>query len=362
MAFSRIHKNYRKFLDKGTESHLVADDQRRTRLLNFAVLFSITFFAPIIIIQNLIQGDFEEVIIIFSELFVIGGCLVLNIRGNNQPATLLFLGSLMVTVVLIVFHLQVQSAAPFVCVMISISSTHFLKKTLWQNLFSTLALTEFLVLFIYQSLYFPFVIIEFIPLVVLLILLFLAIKTNEAEHRKYQKAIEEQNIQLRKQQEIIKQQTEEMIAMQEKQHQQTLELKQKDIDMVLASSKMQVQLKENILAKLEAIVGHKSVNKELNRLIIELKSQHETEEKMKLLHQNLNIVNSDFYQRLHEKHPDLSKSERELCVYLRLNLSSKEIAALRNTTDNSINVLKTRLRKKLNLETNAMMPAYLLQI
>lgn len=60
-------------------------------------------------------------------------------------------------------------------------------------------------------------------------------------------------------------------------------------------------------------------------------------------------VHNDFYKHLSEKHPDLSPSESRLVALLRLNMTTKEIAAITHQNFKSIEVARVRLRKKLNL-------------
>lgn len=62
-------------------------------------------------------------------------------------------------------------------------------------------------------------------------------------------------------------------------------------------------------------------------------------------------INESFYQRLQEKHPDLTPNEKKLCALLRMNLSSKEISAITSQNPQSIDMARYRLRKKLNLPT-----------
>jgi DNA-binding CsgD family transcriptional regulator len=47
--------------------------------------------------------------------------------------------------------------------------------------------------------------------------------------------------------------------------------------------------------------------------------------------------------------PELSLNERRLCAFLRLNMTTKEIASITGQSPRSIEVARTRLRKKLNL-------------
>jgi tetratricopeptide (TPR) repeat protein len=60
-------------------------------------------------------------------------------------------------------------------------------------------------------------------------------------------------------------------------------------------------------------------------------------------------VHNDFYDKLHQINPDLSLNERRLCAFLRLNMTTKEISSITGQSLRSIEVARTRLRKKLHL-------------
>ncbi len=60
-------------------------------------------------------------------------------------------------------------------------------------------------------------------------------------------------------------------------------------------------------------------------------------------------VHEHFYKTLNEKFPDLTPSEIRLCAFLKLNMTTKEISAITHQNAKSIDVARTRLRKKLNL-------------
>lgn len=66
--------------------------------------------------------------------------------------------------------------------------------------------------------------------------------------------------------------------------------------------------------------------------------------------QNFNLVYDNFMVKLSERFPALKTSDKRICAYLRMGLSSKEMASLMNTAVRSIETARYRLRKKLNLE------------
>ena len=67
--------------------------------------------------------------------------------------------------------------------------------------------------------------------------------------------------------------------------------------------------------------------------------------------ENFNLVYDNFMRKLTAKYPDLKLSDRKLVAYLRMGLSSKEMASLLNTTTRSIETARYRLRKKLQIES-----------
>ena len=54
--------------------------------------------------------------------------------------------------------------------------------------------------------------------------------------------------------------------------------------------------------------------------------------------ENFNLVYDNFMVKILEKFPDLKKNDRKLCAYLRMGLSSKEMASLMNTSVRSIDL------------------------
>ncbi len=60
-------------------------------------------------------------------------------------------------------------------------------------------------------------------------------------------------------------------------------------------------------------------------------------------------VHKEFYDQLNDRFPDLTPNERKLCAFLRLNMTTKDIASITHQSMHSINMARTRLRKKMNL-------------
>jgi FixJ family two-component response regulator len=60
-------------------------------------------------------------------------------------------------------------------------------------------------------------------------------------------------------------------------------------------------------------------------------------------------VHPGFQERLIGRFPDLTPNERRLCSFIRLSMNSREIVALTRQSGKSIEVARTRIRRKMNL-------------
>ncbi len=99
----------------------------------------------------------------------------------------------------------------------------------------------------------------------------------------------------------------------------------------------------------------------INEVIIELQSSIDSDiwDEFEV---RFNQVHINFYNKLSEMHPGLSSSDKKLCAFLRLNMTTKEIATLTNQSVNSLETARTRLRKKINISNlDISIPDYLSQ-
>lgn len=73
-----------------------------------------------------------------------------------------------------------------------------------------------------------------------------------------------------------------------------------------------------------------------------------------------NQVHNDFFKRLLLEYPELTPGDLRLAAYLKLNLSSKEIAPLLNISVRGVENKRYRLRKKLGLQEEANLTEFIL--
>ena len=69
--------------------------------------------------------------------------------------------------------------------------------------------------------------------------------------------------------------------------------------------------------------------------------------------------NNNFTENLLKKFPNLTNSEIKLCTFLKLGMNTKEIASVLFQSNDSVKVARSRLRKKINLNSEQNLSAYL---
>ena len=73
-------------------------------------------------------------------------------------------------------------------------------------------------------------------------------------------------------------------------------------------------------------------------------------------------VHPGFFVRLKGKNPSLANKDQRICAYIRLGLSTKEIAGLVNITPESAEIGRIRLRKKLGLDRLVNLASFLQEV
>ena len=130
----------------------------------------------------------------------------------------------------------------------------------------------------------------------------------------------------------------------------------------LAASTMSIikknELLTNIKEELHNIDDKNSVKPVLHIIDKSLKRNDDWE----LFQEAFNNADSEFLKKIKTLHPSLSPNDLKMCAYLRLNLSSKEIAPLLSISSRSVEIKRYRLRKKLNLLHEDNLVNYILEL
>lgn len=128
-----------------------------------------------------------------------------------------------------------------------------------------------------------------------------------------------------------------------------LALEQKNELLAMVNKKFLEAMKEN---------GSISIS-EMNGLVSAIKTQVRDSSDIDLFNQKFNLLHTNFFDKLKNAHPDLTKSELKFCAYLKLNLSGSQIAKIANVTTEAIRKTRHRIRKKMNLDTKESLEDYI---
>lgn len=193
------------------------------------------------------------------------------------------------------------------------------------------------------------------------LILYLYYKWNKM---KYTQKLKLQKEELKHQREILEMElkAENELNIQEyEKHILELELQSKSSEVAGKSLSIakQSEMIENIQNILDTESDFNKLKSEIKKAIkINAVNKHEWE----IFETNLNQINNEFIIALSKKYPNLTSKDIKLCVYLKMNLSSKEIAPMMNISFRGVELHRYRLRKKLGLNQEETLSKFLLSI
>lgn len=197
--------------------------------------------------------------------------------------------------------------------------------------------------------------------IVIGLILYLYYKWNKM---KYIQKLELQKEELKHQREILEMELKaenELNSQQYEKH--ILELKLQTKSSEVAGKSLSIAKQSEMIENIQNILDSES---DFNKLKSEIKkaikinavNKHEWE----IFETNLNQINNEFIIALSKKYPNLTPKDIKLCVYLKMNLSSKEIAPMMNISFRGVELHRYRLRKKLGIAQEETLSKFLLSI
>ena len=183
-------------------------------------------------------------------------------------------------------------------------------------------------------------------------------KTYTNYYQKQQeKLIEENNLLLE-----IKELESEQQLMKVKNEQLSQDIDNKSRE--LAVSTMSLIKKDELLALIKEDLKSTSDegNKNIKTVISNITKNITTDSSWNVFKEAFDNADKDFLKKVKLAHPSLTPNDLRLCAYLRLNLSSKEVAPLINISVRSVEIKRYRLRKKMDLPHEQGLVEYILFI
>lgn len=193
---------------------------------------------------------------------------------------------------------------------------------------------------------------------------------------------EEKRLSRKKKKELAEKEKQMLLREQEYQkenlrkEQKIIELKNENLEQELKHKTQEMaNLMINLSRKNEILMDIKNeLHKVLNemkgetfvkpkRMIILLTNQIDldiqSDDILKRFEEQFDLIHNKFTTKLRDKHPDLTVGEIKMCTYLKMNLSSKEIAPLLHLSVRGVETLRYRLRKKMGLTREENLMEYL---
>lgn len=173
----------------------------------------------------------------------------------------------------------------------------------------------------------------------------------QAEELKHQREILE--MELKKENELNIQEYEKHIL--------ELELQSKSSE--VAGKSLSIAKQTEMIDKIQGILEtEKDFSKLKNEIKKAIKINEVNKHEWEIFETNLNQIHNEFIINLSKKYPNLTPKDIKLCVYLKMNLSSKEIAPMMNISFRGVELHRYRLRKKLNLTQDENLSKFLLTL
>ena len=134
----------------------------------------------------------------------------------------------------------------------------------------------------------------------------------------------------------------------------------------LANTAMALVKKNETLQEIkkELAINKESFNNQYSykKILKKVDNSIEHKDEWEIFEYNFNQVHEDFFRSLKVKYPSLTPKDLKICAYIKMNLANKEIAPLMNVSIRGLETHRYRLKKKLNLENDVSLSAYLMNL
>ncbi|MDX2362602.1 MAG: hypothetical protein QNK23_17470 [Crocinitomicaceae bacterium] len=144
---------------------------------------------------------------------------------------------------------------------------------------------------------------------------------------------------------------------------QELENKKLELGQILNSIDKNSSLFEEIVSRLTQLNDKEGdVKEDLSQLLHFIRQHSKSDEMQELIDSNSEVLGAGFKVKVEKQFPDLTGSELQMMIFIRLGLSTKEMAQLKNVEPSSIRIFKHRLKTKMDLNKEEDLAAFIQRI
>ncbi|MER3316660.1 MAG: Two component regulator three Y domain-containing protein [Allomuricauda sp.] len=159
---------------------------------------------------------------------------------------------------------------------------------------------------------------------------------------------------------MVREQKERMAQLEKDELAKEIKLKRNE----LASTTLNIARKNEMMLELKNMLimeKDKFSNSQRYRSFVKkLNNSIEDTEDWKRFEVNFKELHQDFFERLLKSYPSLTPKDLKLCAYLKMNLTTKEIAPLMGITVRGVEIHRYRLRKKLDMDSSENLSNFLI--
>ncbi|MCB0472976.1 MAG: LuxR family transcriptional regulator [Flavobacteriaceae bacterium] len=152
----------------------------------------------------------------------------------------------------------------------------------------------------------------------------------------------------------------EKLIMHIKNEQLNQDIENKNRELTL--SKMSIIKKNELLNNIKKELRNEDEEKNVGSVIKLIDKNLNNTKDWEVFVKAFNNTDKGFLDKMKTLHPDLTPNDLRICVYLRMNLTSKEIAPLLNISVKSVETKRYRLRKRMNLPHEESLVNYILSL
>ncbi len=161
----------------------------------------------------------------------------------------------------------------------------------------------------------------------------------------------------------VEQSEKEIVSL--KNQQLEIEIAHKNSELAMSTMHLvqRSELIQQIQATLDKVIKNTNDSKaagDLKRVNRLLNENAQLDDTWNQFAHHFDQVHNDFLQKIKEAHPQLTANDQKLCAYLKMNLSTKEMAPLMNISIRGVEVARYRLRKKLGLDSSVNLNEFML--
>ena len=196
-------------------------------------------------------------------------------------------------------------------------------------------------------------------IIYVLFFIFISLSINQSYtryYRKQQQKLIEKNNRILEIKELENNQ--ELMKFKNEQLQKDIENKNRE----LAISTMSTIRRNKFLGSIKDSLKDEESSPKVRAVIRTIDRNLNNDDDWKFFEEAFNNADKDFLKKVKQIHPSLTHNDLRLCAYLRLNLSSKEIAPLLNISSRSVEIKRYRLRKKMELEHKQSLVDYIMTL